>query len=386
VGGRIEALVTDAHVHPSVWAIRAFGATGMRVRAMGPGRTAPGLWSRAAASRTVAPAAERDPVGYARAVATLAERHGPLVVYPAQEESIEALLHADLPDTALTPWPVERLDALRDKRRMAVLAAGVGIATPAQLCEATAAEVRTRSLDGPTVVKPVRKSAMPMVKVVRTAEELRAAIADVADHEPLILQRRAEGDLIGLTLLIARDGRPVARIQQRTHRTWPPDAGASSLVVTEPVDEDLAAASVRMLAAAGFHGLVQLQFMVGDGPPQLIDANPRYYGSLSLALRAGVNLPALWHAVVTGERLPSAPPRYEHGISYRHVWLDLTAALHGDLGVLRRAPSPSVGAMWQSRDPAAGAMLAARAAFGYGRRQTRRIRRAAIPRRRAGGA
>jgi predicted ATP-grasp superfamily ATP-dependent carboligase len=378
--------VTDAHVHPSVWAIRAFGTSGVRVRVMGPGRTAPGLWSRAAASRTVAPAAERDPAGYARAVAQLAERHGPLVVYPAQEESIEALLHADLPDTALTPWPVERLAALRDKRRMAALAAGVGIATPARLCEATAAEVRTRSLDGPPVVKPVRKSAMPMVRVVRTAAELRAAIAGVADHEHLILQRRAEGDLIGLTLLIARDGRPVARIQQRTHRTWPRDAGASSLVVTEPVDEDLAAASVRMLGAAGFHGLVQLQFIVDDGPPQLIDANPRYYGSLSLAVRSGVNLPALWHAVVTGERLPSTPPKYEHGISYRHVWLDLTAALHGHLGVLRRAPSPRVGAMWHSRDPAPSAMLAARAAFGYGRRQTRRITRAATSRRGAAGA
>ena len=386
MGGRIEALVTDAHIHPSVWAIRAFGATGVRVRAMAPGRTAPGLWSRGAASRTVAPGAERDPAGYAQAVATLAEQEGPLVVYPAQEESIEALLHAELPDTAVMPWPIDRLAAIRDKRRLAALAEGVGIATPAGLCEATAAELRTRSLDGPTVVKPVHKSGMPMVRVVRTAAELRAAIAAVADHEPLILQRHAEGDLVALVLLIARDGRPVARIQQRTRRTWPPDAGASSLVVTEPVDEDLAAASVRMLAAAGFHGLVQLQFMVGDGPPQLIDANPRYYGSLSLALRSGVNLPALWHAVVTGERLPSAPPRYESGIFYRNVWLDLTAALHGDLGVLRRAPSPSVGAMWQSRDPATGAMLAARAAFGYGRRQAERIRRSAMPRHGAGGA
>jgi predicted ATP-grasp superfamily ATP-dependent carboligase len=381
----MDALVADAHAHPAVWAIRALVGAGVTVRALGPARSSPGLWSRRVESRTVSPGAETHPREFGQAVAALAARHGPVVVYPSLEETIDALLEADLPETAVLPW-APGLAAIRDKRNMAALAAEAGIATPATVCELSAGELRRQTFDGPCVVKPVRKSAMHGVKVVRSAEELRAAIAPVPDPETLILQRLAEGDLIALTFVLARDGRQVARLQQRTARTWPPDAGASSLAVTEPVDEELAAAAVRMLRDAEFHGLVQLQFMAGAGRPQLIDANPRFYGSLSLALAAGVNLPALWHAVVTDGELPDAPPPYLTGVSYRHVALDLTAALHGRPRALRRARSPRVGAMWHSEDRLAGALLAARAAGAYVRRQAARVTRMAGRRRGAARA
>jgi predicted ATP-grasp superfamily ATP-dependent carboligase len=382
----MDALATDAHVHPAVWAVRALSSAGVAVRALGPGRLAPGLWSRGAASKAVAPAAETDPREFGQAVAALAARHGPLVVYPSLEESIEALLEADLPETAVLPWAPERLVALRDKRSMAALAAEAGIATPPTIRELSAAELRGEPVHGACIVKPVRKSAMSGVKVVRSAADLRAAIASVPDSEPLILQRLADGDLVAQVFVLARDGRPVARLQQRTVRTWPPDAGGSSLAVTEPVDEELAAAAERMLRATGFYGLVQLQFMAGAGPPQMIDANPRLYGSLSLALAAGVNLPALWHAVVTESELPDAPPPYLTGVSYRHVALDLTAALHGRARALLRPPPPRVGAMWHGDDPLAGALLAARAAGAYGRRQAARVTEMAGRRRGAGRA
>jgi predicted ATP-grasp superfamily ATP-dependent carboligase len=382
----MDALVTDAHAHPSVWAVRALAGAGVTVRALGPARSAPGLWSRGTRSRAVAPAAETRPHEFGQAVAALAARHGPLVVYPSLEESIEALLEADLPETAVLPWAPGSLAALRDKREMAALAADAGIATPATVRDVAAADLRRHVLDGACVVKPVRKSAMSGVRVVRSAAELQGAIASVPDSEPLILQRLAEGDLIALVVVLARDGRPVARLQQRTVRTWPPDAGGSSLAVTEPVDEALAAAAERMLRSAGYHGLVQLQFMAGAGPPQLIDANPRFYGSLSLALAAGVNLPALWHAVVTGGALPDAPPPYATGVSYRHVALDLTAALHGRARALLRPPPPRVGAMWHRDDPLAGALLATRAAGAYGHRQVARLTRMAGRRRGAGPA
>ena len=375
----MDALVTDAHVHGAVWAIRALGGAGVRVRAMGPDRGAPGLWSRHAASRAVGPDAEIDPSGYAGAVAALAARAGPVVVYPGQEESIDALLEARLPGEAVLPYPEPaRLAAIRDKRSLAAFAAEAGIATPATVGEASAAELRTLRIDGPCIVKPVRKSAMHGGQIVGTSEELREAIGSVDGDEPLIVQRRADGDLLGLTIVLARDGRPVARIQQRTRRTWPPLAGASSLAVSEPVDETLADAATRMLRAAGYFGLVQLQFVAGPGGTQLIDANPRWYGSLSLALAAGLNLPAIWHAVVTGGELPGSPPPYREGISYRHLALDLTAALHGRPGlVLRRAARPRVGAMWSPDDRLAGGLLGARAALSYGRRQADRVRRLA---------
>jgi hypothetical protein len=117
--------------------------------------------------------------------------------------------------------------------------------------------------------------------------------------------------------------------------------------------------------------------MDGAAGPLLIDANLRFYGSLPLALAAGVNLPALWHAVVAGGELPAFPPPYRVGVTYRHLEHELTAAFHGRPHLLLDGPPrPRTGAMWAADDPVAGVLLAARAAASYAGRQAARVRTA----------
>ena len=51
----IDALVPDAHLNAAVAGIRGLGLGGMRVMALGPSWTSPGLWSRHTAARAVGP-------------------------------------------------------------------------------------------------------------------------------------------------------------------------------------------------------------------------------------------------------------------------------------------------------------------------------------------
>jgi len=68
-----------------------------------------------------------------------------------------------------------------------------------------------------------------------------------------------------------------------------------------PVDPEFAGRAAALLAALGWFGLAELQFVVpADGIPRLIDLNGRFYGSLALAVAAGANLPATWAALATG--------------------------------------------------------------------------------------
>ena len=128
-----------------------------------------------------------------------------------------------------------------------------------------------------------------------------------------------------------------------------------------------------MLAEAGYWGLAQVQFIDTPDRPELIDVNPRFYGSLALALAAGVNLPAVWHAVVTGGPV-TAPGRYRVGVTYRWLEAELMAALHGRPRLIaRRAPAPRTGAMWSRDDPRPGVLLGARAAAGWASRQASRL-------------
>lgn len=113
----MDTLVTETHLRAGVAGLRAAGRGGLGVVAVGPSARAAGRWSRFARASAVVPDVLDDAVGFAAAVGRLAVEHGPLVVYPVQEEAIDALLEADLLAEAMLPYPAAHVvRRLRDKR------------------------------------------------------------------------------------------------------------------------------------------------------------------------------------------------------------------------------------------------------------------------------
>ena len=103
------------------------------------------------------------------------------------------------------------------------------------------------------------------------------------------------------------------------------------------------------------------------GPPASIwavDLNPRAFGQISLDIALGNDLPRLWYESVTGTELPAAPamsprPEFWHDTTSSYVELAVRFARgpraaavieHG----LERMRTPSVGAMFDKKDPLPG--------------------------------
>ena len=103
------------------------------------------------------------------------------------------------------------------------------------------------------------------------------------------VQEFLDGDLMAYAAVTTAGGRRIAaQSMQVASRVWPPGAGASCRAVSVPVDPELSGRAAALLAALGWFGLAELQFIVpADGNPRLIDLNGRFYGSLALAVRAG---------------------------------------------------------------------------------------------------
>jgi hypothetical protein len=300
----VDALVADAHHPNAVAGIRALGRAGVRVVALGPERLSAGRWSRFAAGR------ERGEL--AAAVA----RRGPVVVYPADELTIDALLALTADPGAVLPWDPAALPALRPKRALPALAAQHGLAAPVTLFDGTAAELALADLPLPVVVKPA------------------AGVGELPT------------------------ARVVARFQEEATRTWPPAAGSFAATVSVEPDEGLVAAAGAMLAQAGYWGLAQLDLVRAGSATLLLDVNPRFYLCMPLALACGVNLAAAWHAVVEGQPAGS-PGAYPTGVRYRWLAGDLYAARHGHPArLLRPGPRAAAHAIWAADDPLGSALLA----------------------------
>ena len=331
----------------------------MRTLAVAP-RGAAGLHSRYASARAFVPDPATEPESFAECLAGLARELRPRVVYPGREEAIDAMVwsphHAEL--SPLLPYAqLDALELMRDKRGLPELARAHGLDSCRTLAEGTVATIPADIGSRECVVKSALPGgALEATHAVSSADELRALLDLLPPDEEVVIQEHCTGELLGLAIVVGSDGELVARFQQVASRTWPLDAGASANAVSVAPDESLVERARRMLSEVGYAGLAHMQFLRADDRCALIDINPRFYGSMPLALAAGVNLPAAWHGVVTGDPRPQ-PSEYRLGLRFRWLEGNLLAAGRGDGlralvdgGLGRRA-----GAVWSSDDPLASA-------------------------------
>ncbi len=278
-----------------------------------------------------------------------------LIVISEERERVGAAVPHPPPGVLLRG--LDKLDLMRAAR-------DAGLDVPETL-EADASAVE--QFPFPLIVKPrLRLTSATLgpgqrlgTRLAATAEDARAHIAEIEAAEgAALVQERLSGSLMAWIGVLDDQSRVLVEVQQYARRLWPPNGGVSARAVTVPVSPAISESARGLLEGMSWSGLVQLQFILGpDGRARLIDLNPRFYGSMALAIGSGANLPAVWAATATGRDVVAGAPRPGE----RYHWLpgDLQALLAGPTG--RWAPDLvgtlrwAVGAhhsVWSLRDPA----------------------------------
>lgn len=308
----------------AVAAVRALASAGWRVGVGAPRGDSLAAESRHCGARHEVPAAHVDADRFLAGVRAAVLAGGYEVVFGAGEAEVLALSARRDEVGAAVPYAADAVvRRALDKGALDASAAAAGFALPATLPR----RVWERR-HGPVVVKarrhaaPDRPGAPPRIdtNVVFSDDEARRRSAAIeADGGDVIVQEFLEGPLVAYAAVTDHDGEIVADSQQVAEQIWPPHAGASCRAITLAVDEDIAASAQRLFGMLGWFGLAELQFIVpADGIPRLIDLNGRFYGSMSLAVRAGANLPAAWGALATGRSVTRL--RARPGVRYQ--WLE----------------------------------------------------------------
>lgn len=146
---------------------------------------------------------------------------------------------------------------------------------------------------------------------------------------PLLAQELVpgpEGRVESYHAYVRADGEFAAEFTGRKIRTWPLERGDSTaLEITDA--PDVAALGREVLLRLRFTGVAKLDFKRDPaGRLWLLEINPRFNLWHHLGAVAGVNLPAMVYADLTGVALPPAG-RARAGVRWCRPWRDWRAAL-----------------------------------------------------------
>lgn len=332
----MKLLVTDADTRAALAVTRSLGRE-HAVHVCGPGPASLAGASRFATAHHRVADALRDPEAFAGETRALVRAAGIELVLPVTDAATRALATANASlaparIAAARPGPYAQLS---DKHALARLAREFGLETPEgeRVADAPAALALARELGFPVIVKPivsvVRDAAgrlrKPEVVRVEDAAALPAAFARAAAGGAALLQRCVAGRGEGLSLLRC-EGRTLAAFAHRRLREQPPGGGVSVLSESIALDARRLARIEALLDASGYDGLAMAEFKSDERHAWLIEINARPWGSLQLAIDAGVDFPDLYVRALAGER-PEPVCAYRVGVRLRSELGELDHAL-----------------------------------------------------------
>lgn len=332
-----RVVVTDAHLGSAVSVIRSLGRAGHHVIAAGADATSPGFYSRYAREHVRYPSPGRDPTATAEALLDYVTRRRVDLLVPVTDDVILPIIRRRDRFEAHCTLALAKPRALAtslDKRATVELAQRLGVPTPRSALVRTAEEARRQAgeIGWPVVLKPqasrVLRGNQPLAGMnVAYAGGYAGLLRIMREFEgrcPVLLQDYYPGEGCGVELLAWR-GRPLAALQHRRLREVPVTGGASSFRETVPLDPVLYEHCVRLIDALGWTGLIMVEFKVGEEGPRLMEINGRIWGSLPLAVKAGMDFPARM-----AELFLSGPPadgpvdaEYRLGVRSRNLELDV---------------------------------------------------------------
>jgi len=327
-----RVLILDGHWRKTLAATRALGNAGVTVTVGESTRLATTMFSRYCHRRLGYPAPLIAPQPFMDALEADLRRHPVDMILPMEDDTVDLLSRHRNRFEPLARVPVtdiDRIDMARRKDNVIQLARTLGIPTPKTWLITSLIQVAQlkNDLSYPVVIKPRIGSGAAGVAYVDGPDKLISAYGVIHRRFPLpMIQERIPrtGAGYGASLLMGHQQETMAVFMHKRLREYPISGGASTL--RESVwRDDLKEMAETLLKAMGWTGVAMVEFKEDprDGRLKLMEVNSRFWGSLGLAIHAGVNFPLRLLDMAMGR---SFRPLTKYRLGVRCRWL-----LHGDI-------------------------------------------------------
>ncbi len=310
----LKALVLDAFSRAGLETIQSLGRHGVIVHASSPSDC------QAFGSRYVAKRLEQPTSASAGALLPwlrqINAQHGYSLIVPSTEYSLAPL--ADLQEDDPLRGPIQiaprgSIYVALDKWSTLELARSCGVPTPPSRLHDSQSDFSPPE-SFPVVLKATR-SLIPIEDRVQLMQsclvlnhaDWKQSLLSLLPLTPVIEQQYLKGHGVGVELLY-QNGQMIWHF---CHRRLHEGAGGGGLgsgssyrcsMTTTP---ELLGYATTMLDRIRWHGVAMVEFLVTpDGRYFLMEINPRLWGSLALAIDAGVDFPVGLFLMATDQRIP----------------------------------------------------------------------------------
>lgn len=330
-----RVLVLDANQRSALAVTRSLGVKGIPVITAEESSSALAGASRFSQLFLEYPSPRQSPDQFVDVLSELVKQHRIDILMPMTELTTELLLSnknafhgATIPSSDL-----QTVDSLANKYALMKMAEVLGVPVPTTWYadDPDSLPVRLEEFNYPLVLKPgkswlrhQKQWGRAAVRIARDSSSARTILNNEAAFRahPFILQEFVCGHGAGVFALYDH-GKPLAFFAHNRLREKPPSGGVSVLSESTAVDPILLSHARSLLDKANWHGIAMVEFKVApDGTPYLMEINTRFWGSLQLAVDAGVDFPWLLYQLACGDK-PDSVENYRTGVRLRWLLGDL---------------------------------------------------------------
>jgi predicted ATP-grasp superfamily ATP-dependent carboligase len=327
----MSVFLTDGEQRSTLAVTRALGRAGVDVTVGESERPSLAGSSRYCRQAVRYPSAAREPEKLADFFAHEMQRGGYRVLIPMTDVTTQ--LVSDMREQlrpAVAPIPGSaQVHLAQDKAEVLRIAQDLGICCPATRILGGQERIEEVALkvEYPAAVKPrwshyhcAGRWVNGTVQYAYDAEDLITEYRAASAQMPQVLvQELVPGEGRGVFLLLW-DGELKAAFFHRRVREKPPSGGVSVLCESLPLDERLLEQSLRLLKAIQWQGVAMVEYKLDrrDNCAKLMEINGRFWGSLQLAIEAGVNYPLMLYRLAIGEKVV---PQLSYRSGVKSRWL-----------------------------------------------------------------
>jgi len=324
---KISAIVTDAHLRYSRVVVQSLGTKGISITASGekdrPNKT---FYSKYCKNRIIYPAPDENEELFVKTMMRAAKGHEVLI--PMHERTIipiskhlkefERILKVPIPEYKILKIALDKAETVKAAQR-------IGIPTPQTHFPNNLHELESlsKNLNYPVVVKIRREIFTPPPRYTYAYSQKDLIYKYRLMHEkcayPLI-QELIHGVGYGFFTLFNKHHKPISIFCHRRIREYPITGGPSTYCEST-YNQKIVQYGLKLLKEIKWYGVAMVEFRLdhSDNKFKLMEINPRFWGSLPLAIASGVDFPYLLYQMATGD---DTKPQITYKIGVRCRFLD----------------------------------------------------------------